>query len=190
MFVLEGRLFDFPAVTTRSRYFLHSQPFFQPHVCPRSMDASSNPQVDVTQAPPIIPWVLSLEKTSERGCLRIQQVHPLHFRDKEIKAQRGQPAYLRSHSNKLLSWMHLSLCSCSALTSSSRSFCFLFSSTAALFCSSRCRCSSSFFHRSSICFSYWSLALFCFSRICCSRAAGGRKAEKRCHYRSTPGHLA
>lgn len=64
------------------------------------------------------------------------------------------------------------------LTSSSRSFCFLFSSTAALFWSSRCRCSSSFRHRSSICFSYWSLALFCFSRICCSRAAGEGKQKR------------
>lgn len=63
-------------------------------------------------------------------------------------------------------------------TPSSRSFCLLFSSTAALFSFSLRRCSSSLRHRSSICFSYWSLALFCFSRNCCSLAAGGRKTKR------------
>lgn len=57
------------------------------------------------------------------------------------------------------------------LTSSSLSFCLLFSSTAALFCSSLCLCSSSLLHRSSTCFSYWSFALLSFSSICCSLAA-------------------
>lgn len=56
-------------------------------------------------------------------------------------------------------------------TFSSSIFCFLFSSTAALRCSSFCFCSFSFLCLSSNCFSYWSFAFLSFSRICVSLAA-------------------
>lgn len=57
------------------------------------------------------------------------------------------------------------------LTFSSSCFCFLFSSTAALLCSSFLRWSSSFRCLSSICFSTWSLALRSLSRIWDPRTA-------------------